>query len=740
MNTVKIQKGIDPPESTQDLWLKPISGGYELLVYITTGWEPIREVSSENEVNTMLASDDYVYPPTQVVPDKIDAKGMIIPTSHFVFKLDSATGLTLPATVTSTISQWGLVYVINPVAADKSDMNLSEDIANHITEIISLGNDPKYLDNLKLVGMSTIHPCKIKSQLPRNITSLDSLFVNTNRSDAEQTISGIENWNTSNILSLENTFANSYFNLDISSWDVSKVTTMNSLFFNDRIFNQPIGKWNVKSLLCSYSNIFGGDPTIHYAFSQDLSSWKMIYDSVPGSYPITWALDCGHPEYLPSFTDADIKKIIPQTKDEYGYLIPNKFIVQRGTPQEIIARNIDIFRGGIVFSYKGMIYVFWNQGMENSSYVRLWTCDLLSSNTKSSILFSDYDDDSMSAKGIKMNIKCQLRTPQNSNVIGACNISWLNIGPKQIVVNNPKDITMPFNADIFDFNYYCRVIPKTKYISSISTANVLQFYAGTKIPFKYMPKLGKYPDIVLAGEKEQEDSQFNTYMVTDGEMCYDPSDSKMTAFYRTENDNYYFLIATRPEPFTTLNSNLMITNFGRLAANDNQLYTSVITGKVTYINAKLPYWATVLHNIFNGDCTPVFLKHWDTSKITDLTGAFMNSHVNDSEISSWDVSNVLTLTDTFHGCDKFNQPLNNWNVSKVTSMNGFLQNAVHFNQSLDKWANKISTCKDFTNFLNGATDFDQDLSSWIIPAGVTTTGMLKGTKIYGTSKMPKQPS
>ena len=47
---------------------------------------------------------------------------------------------------------------------------------------------------------------------------------------------------------------NSKFNQDISSWDVSKITNMESMF-KDAEFNQDISNWNVSSVT-KYKNIF----------------------------------------------------------------------------------------------------------------------------------------------------------------------------------------------------------------------------------------------------------------------------------------------------------------------------------------------------------------------------------------------------------------------------------------------------------------------------------------------------
>eukprot|EP00978_Attheya_sp_CCMP212_P043424 scaffold283289_cov54-Attheya_sp.AAC.2 len=67
------------------------------------------------------------------------------------------------------------------------------------------------------------------------------------------------------------------FNQDISSWDVSIVNNMNSMFFYADAFNQDISSWNV-SRVTDTRFMFSGDIelTLANAFNQDISSWNVM--------------------------------------------------------------------------------------------------------------------------------------------------------------------------------------------------------------------------------------------------------------------------------------------------------------------------------------------------------------------------------------------------------------------------------------------------------------------------------
>ena len=55
---------------------------------------------------------------------------------------------------------------------------------------------------------------------------------------------------TSKITDMSKLFSRTilFFNQDISSWDVSNVTTMNQMFYNAQSFNQDLSAWDVSNV------------------------------------------------------------------------------------------------------------------------------------------------------------------------------------------------------------------------------------------------------------------------------------------------------------------------------------------------------------------------------------------------------------------------------------------------------------------------------------------------------------
>lgn len=81
----------------------------------------------------------------------------------------------------------------------------------------------------------------------------------------------IELWNVSNITNMQKLFyQQTKFNGNISRWDVSNVTDMSYMFCMATKFNQDISKWNV-SKVTDMNYMFIGATK----FNQDISGWDV---------------------------------------------------------------------------------------------------------------------------------------------------------------------------------------------------------------------------------------------------------------------------------------------------------------------------------------------------------------------------------------------------------------------------------------------------------------------------------
>jgi len=116
-----------------------------------------------------------------------------------------------------------------------------------------------------------ITPQNAASTCTSGITDMSELFM-----DEPDFNEDISTWDVSSVLSMASMFnnygvgGNSIFNADLSFWDVSNVNNMNSMFQDCYAFNSDIGNWNV-------SNVTDMAVMFEFAlsFNQNLSDWNV---------------------------------------------------------------------------------------------------------------------------------------------------------------------------------------------------------------------------------------------------------------------------------------------------------------------------------------------------------------------------------------------------------------------------------------------------------------------------------
>jgi len=104
------------------------------------------------------------------------------------------------------------------------------------------------------------------------VTTMSGMFSNTNAfNNGGVALGGTFASTMTSVANMSNMFFDTNaFNQDISSWNVSSVTNMTQMFNNNSGFNQDISSWNVSSVSFMNSMFFNAD-----AFNQDLSGWNV---------------------------------------------------------------------------------------------------------------------------------------------------------------------------------------------------------------------------------------------------------------------------------------------------------------------------------------------------------------------------------------------------------------------------------------------------------------------------------
>ena len=187
-----------------------------------------------------------------------------LPKPNFIspFYLD-ANGITVKAKEGTPIGAKGLLNGVEYTVVDS--YMLSNRIRNgeDVTKVCT--SRVEYMDGGMFYDAQYFNQ-DISSWDVSNVTNMSSMFI-YNRGFNQD----LSSWDVSNVRDMSHMFSYARnFNQDLSTWDVSNVTTMNDMFYETESFNQPIGSWDV-------SNVTNMSVMFYNAqnFNQDLSSWDV---------------------------------------------------------------------------------------------------------------------------------------------------------------------------------------------------------------------------------------------------------------------------------------------------------------------------------------------------------------------------------------------------------------------------------------------------------------------------------
>ena len=152
----------------------------------------------------------------------------------------------------------------------------------------------KYNDNRKIISIEQWGDTKWKSMkrafflctnLKFNTSDIPDLSKTTSMKSMFSGISSfnkdISSWDVSKVTDMSYMFAKTNFNQNIGSWDVSKVTDMTNMFYKTN-FNQNIGSWDTGKVTSMWA-MFGENSS----FNQDIGSWNV--SSVTNMNSMFWS-------------------------------------------------------------------------------------------------------------------------------------------------------------------------------------------------------------------------------------------------------------------------------------------------------------------------------------------------------------------------------------------------------------------------------------------------------------------
>jgi len=108
--------------------------------------------------------------------------------------------------------------------------------------------------------------CNLNDIDTSKITDMSDLFKGM---DVTFFNGDMSKWDVSNVINMSGLFSNAVnFNGDLSKWNVSKVRNMTNMFYNAQSFNGDISQWDVRDVQKMKGMFFNA-----ISFNQDISSW-----------------------------------------------------------------------------------------------------------------------------------------------------------------------------------------------------------------------------------------------------------------------------------------------------------------------------------------------------------------------------------------------------------------------------------------------------------------------------------
>ena len=147
-----------------------------------------------------------------------------------------------------------------------------EQLVQFIDEAIEengLNCDLNFIDVSNVTDMSHLFETECFWDDDGNEIPEDQMTLEQKRLSSRRLFKGdISQWNVSNVTNMNSMFSDSQFNGDISQWDVSNVTDMSNMFSSSQ-FNGDISQWNVSNVT-KMNQMFWGS-----CFDGDISQWDV---------------------------------------------------------------------------------------------------------------------------------------------------------------------------------------------------------------------------------------------------------------------------------------------------------------------------------------------------------------------------------------------------------------------------------------------------------------------------------
>ena len=545
----------------------------------------------------------------------------------------------------------------------------------------------------------------VPTDVPSSVRNMTNMFRTA--STFNQDISGWDVSLVTNMGGMFNSAA--LFNQDISLWNVSSVTNMGGMFRNAFAFNNGSttndgGKpltWTAgtgTSLVTNMSDMFSSDYVA--AFNQDISSWNVssvtnmgtmfkgssIFNNGSptndGGKPLTWSAGTG----TSNVTDMNYMLQSTQFNQTISSWNVSKVIYMNGMFQNTP------FNNGAVGNVGGKPLT-WTAGTGTSL---LENTEVMFANNAFNQDISSWNVSSMRNMGLMFLSNSVFNNGSTTND-QLHPLTWAAGTGTSLVTTMDRMFTgcSAFNQNITGWNVNSVANMSSMFDSATIFDQTIPYWwdvgSGTNLSGMFLnstamaatygsvPGYGSTPlytfftgpPLVL----------YLTFNVTGSALVTLPISGSGVAVSIDWGDS-------------TTNTSLSHT----YGSTGSFMATIIITdGSVTTFGSSGWDGVSILTQVSTNSLTD-----WGLPGVTSFANAF-NGAVLLTSVPSNIPSSVANTTSMFQGATIFNQAINGWNVTNITNMTSMFQGATAFNRQIRPW--KVSAGTTLTNMFSGATAF-----------------------------------
>jgi len=491
-----------------------------------------------------------------------------------------------------------------------------------------------------------------------NVSSMESMFA-----QAENFNQDIGQWNVSNVLNMTQMFAAAEsFNQDIGNWNVSNVLGMGSMFQQAISFNQNIGNWNVSGV-SNMSNMFS-EATM---FNQYIGDWEV------GNVQFMSGMFSGATAFNQDIGGWNVANVVS---------MPQMFL--RATNFDQSLENWNVGNVGQPAAFSSMEQMFNDSGLSNENYDKtLIGWSQLPSLLNGVQLDAPNNEFCISETARQNIIDTYGWTINDAGKALDCERPFITTwktdnrgisGDNQISI--PTKDTNPFGPALeYNFN--------VDWGDGTSSENVTGDITHTyDVPGTYTISItGQFPKIDFDFDTEQPEKDREKLLSIDqwGDILWEDLS----------------------------NAFVNCSNMDVLASDTPDL------SQITNLNAIFFGCSSLIGN--------ASFEEWDMSTISDTSLMFLQCSQFNQDISGWNMSNVTNMGSMFNGASSFNQDIGNWNTDNLRDIVLMFFGASSFNQDISDW--NVSSVTNFGSTFSNATSFDQDLSNWNVSNALDMLGL-----------------